>query len=183
MLDSLEKIAKIIALITIPILLWWLGTKYESADAKAKTAVEYVKLSVSIINNPNEVDPDILKWATDVFSEYSGIHLPSEVKEGIESGQITLSPVIDEEEWYTVVGSMETLAEAKELESQLNENRPVELAEYPFEIHLTKISKLYAVTIGGEISRSEAVARARIARTSNWVSDAFAERNRGWTQQ
>lgn len=183
MLDKLEKIGKILSLITVPFLLLWLGTKYESADTKAKTAVEYVKLSVSIINNPDEVDPDVLKWATDTFSEYSGIQLPSNVKEGIESGEITFASVPNEDGWYAVAGSLETIEEALALKSVLQESVPTELSDYPIDIHLTKISGLFALTIGGELSRSEAISRSRIARTTEWVGDAFAERNRGWTKQ
>ena len=54
---------------------------------------------------------------------------------------------------------------------------------FEFEIYKTKISQLYAVTIGGETTKADALKRASLAREKGWVSDAFAQRNKGWERE
>jgi hypothetical protein len=182
MLDKLEKVAKIISLLAIPFLLWWLGTTFQTADTKAKTAVEYVKLSISIIENQNEVDPALLEWATKTLNEYSKVKLGKPLATAIATGQVNVAPAPSESGWFAVVGSPHSQSDALELVESIKGRLPSDLDAQQLQIYKTDISDIYAVTIGGETSRSEAVSRARSIREAGLISDAYAQRDRGWTR-
>lgn len=182
MLDNLEKIAKIVSLMAIPLMLWWLGTQYQSADTKAKTAVEYVKLSISIIENQNEADPALMKWASDTLNHYSEVKFGAPLKQALASGEANVSPTSATEGWFAVVGSVRTIDEANRLVSRLGSQLPASLVNQSLKVYKTEISKLYAVTVGGETSKSDALHIAKIVRESGLVSDAFAQRNKGWNE-
>lgn len=183
MLDNLEKVAKIISLITIPLVLWWLGTQYQSADSRNKTAVEYVKLSIIIISNENEADPQLLEWATETLNYYSQIKFGEQLKQAVASGEANVSLSVTTGGWFAVVGSLKTKSEAIQLIDLLKASKPESLKSFNFELYKTKISRLYAVTIGGEASKADAVKRAKLAREAGWVSDAFAQRNKEWVRE
>lgn len=180
MLDDLLIIAKIISFIAIPVVLWWLGTCYQSADTKAKTAVEYVKLSISIIQNQNEADPALLEWASNTLNHYSEIKFSKPLVFAIAKGQANISPASAASGWFAVVGSLISPDEAEKLVQSLQPKLPSTLQSLSLQIHKTDISKLYAVTVGGETSKSKAVCRASSIRESGLVSDAYAQKNRGW---
>lgn len=182
MLDSLEKIAKIVSLVAIPTALWWLGTQYQSADTRAKTAVEYVKLSISIIGNQNEADPALLEWASDTLNHYSEVKFSKPLAQAIASGQANVSPASAAGGWFAVVGSLNSQSEAEDLVRKFQAKLPSALQSLKLQVHKTDISKLYAVTVGGETSKSEAVKRAASVRESGMVPDAFAQKNRGWNR-
>ena len=183
MLDNLEKIAKIISLIAIPIVIWWLGTEYQSADTKAKTAVEYVKLSISIITNESEADPGLYVWATETLNHYSNVKFTKQLKQELASGKANITPSVSAVGWFAVVGSLESKKEAIEFIELLNKSKPQSLKPFDFVIYKTKISQLYAVTVGGETTKADALSRASLARENGWVSDAFAQRNKGWERE
>ena len=123
MLDNLEKIAKIISFIAIPIVLWWLGTEFQSADNKAKTAVEYVKLSVGIITNESEADPALYKWAMDTLNYHSYVKFNKQLKQAVALGQVNVSPSVSTIGWFAVVGSLESKKEAVEFIDLLNKSK------------------------------------------------------------
>lgn len=183
MLDNLEKIAKIVSLLAIPFMLWWLGTQYQSADTKAKTAVEYVKLSISIIENQNEADPALMKWASDTLNHYSEVKLGDSLKQAIASGEAKVSPDSDAGGWFAVVGSVRTPKEADKLVSKLENQLPASITNHPLKVYITENSNLYAITVGGETNKSDALHLAEIVRESGLVSDAYAQRNRGWSEE
>jgi len=183
MLDRLEKLAKIVSLLAIPIALWWLGTQYQSADARAKTAVEYVKLSISIIEDQNQADPALLEWATKTLNFYSQVKLSQPLAEAIASGQANVSAAATAGGWFAVVGSVHSRQEAIDLTNELRPGLPDPLRSLDFEIHKTDISDLFALTIGGETSKGEALSRAASVREAGLVPDAYAQRNRGWEKQ
>lgn len=180
MLDKLEKIAKTVSLIAIPLVLWWLGTQYQSADTRAKTAVEYVKLSIAIIENQNEADPALLEWASKTVNHYSEVKFSKPLAKAIATGQVNVSPTAAAGGWFAVVGSLHSVSEAEALIKKLKDNLPGTLTSLELQIYKTDISKLYALTVGGETSKSEAVARAAAIREAGLIPDAFAQRNRGW---
>lgn len=112
MLDNLEKMAKIISLIAIPIALWWLGSEYQTADGRSKRAVEYVKLSIQIITNDNEADPLLLDWATKTLNHHSYVKFDAKLKKAVSTGEPNLSPSTSSAGWFAVVGGLETKEEA-----------------------------------------------------------------------
>lgn len=180
MLDNLEKIAKIISLIAIPVVIWWLGSQYQSADSRNKTAVDYVKLSINIISNENEADPQLLEWATETLNYYSQIKFSKQLKQAVASGEASVSPSTAASGWFAVVGSLETSDEAMQLIEMLEASKPITLKSFDFGLYKTEASRLYAVTIGGETSKAEAVKRAKLAREAGWVTDSYAQRNKEW---
>ena len=183
MLDKLEKIAKIISLLAIPIVLWWLGTQYQTADSRNKTAVEYVKMSIEIISNENSADPQLLAWATETLNYYSEIKLGEPLKQAVATGEANVSPSVTTSGWFAVVASLETKSQAIQRIGQLKAAQPQSLKSYDFQVYKTQISDLYAVTIGGEASKADAVKRASLAREAGWVADAFAQRNQQWVRE
>lgn len=87
-----------------------------------------------------------------------------------------------EPDWFAVLASYGE----SELQNAQDHARKIvaQLAEqgesYQVEIYRTKISKSLAVTVGGRLARSEAVALARMARAKNWAHDAYAQVDRDW---
>ncbi|PCJ99161.1 MAG: hypothetical protein COA45_06905 [Zetaproteobacteria bacterium] len=183
MLDVAEKIAKIISLIIIPAGIWFLGANYQSADARAHTAIEYVKLSTNIINNENEADPQLMIWATKILNHYSVVKFDTKLQTAIATGQASISPSTASIGWFAVVGSLETKNEAFEYIDKLRASKPEPLKGYSFEVQKTKTSDLYAVTLGGKTSKAEALKRATFAHENNWVSDAYAQKNKDWESE
>lgn len=183
MLEILEKWAKIISLIAIPIVIWWLGFQYQTADNKAKTAIEYVKLSVTIISNPNEADPQLLSWASKTLNYYSEIKLGKPLTEAIASGTANIVPSAASTGWFTVVGSLDSKSEAENLIKSLEVAKPASLKNLEFNILKTKISNHYTVTVGSEVNKAQALQTATMIRDSGLVLDAFAERNRDWEKE
>lgn len=182
MLNALEKIAKIISLVAIPIILGVLGYIYQAAFESDKISLEYVKLSLEILKNKNEVDPYLSDWAVETLNHYSEIAMSPELRTSLKQGVSSVDSSSAVSGWFAVIGSIETQSEAESLVKKLMDNRPKDLQEYKLCIYRTKISGLVAVTIGSEISKSEAIKRARLARDKGWVPDAFAQRNLGWTK-
>jgi len=182
MLDKLEKIAKIISLIAIPVAIWWLGTQYQSADMKAKAAVEYVKLSISIMENQDQVDPALLEWASKTLNHYSEVKFSQPLQQAIAAGKANVSLASTTLGWFTIVGSVQSQSAAEELTLKLKDNLPSELKSLTLLTYKTDIKNLYAVTLGGETSKSEAIARATSVREAGLVPDAYAQRDRGWNK-
>lgn len=134
MLNDLEIVAKIIFFVGIPFVLWWLGKQYQSADSKNKTAVEYVKLSINIISDKNEADPQLLEWATETLNYYSQIKFGEELKKAVASGDANVSPSMATRGWVAIVGSLETKSEAISLIDLLKASQPDSLKSYNFEL-------------------------------------------------
>lgn len=181
MLERAEKIAKIFSLLAIPIVLAWFGISFQSADERAKTALEYVKLSVSIVEKQDQVDPYLLEWAVKVLNHYAPVSMSNRLQNSLERGESSIASAVSVPSWFAVIGSLDTLTEAKSLSGKLEATKPQELSKFKLRIYETKISKLFALTIGEHTSKAEAIRRAKIARDYGWVSDAFAQPNKEWT--
>lgn len=50
-------------------------------------------------------------------------------------------------------------------------------------LYLTRINKNYAVTLGGELTKEDALDTAKWAREKNWSETAFAQIDRDWVKQ
>lgn len=77
-LKEAESIAKIFSLVAIPVLLAFGGwaIQKDKANTEAETArseieVEYVKLSIEMLRNKDEVDPQLRKWAANTFAKFA----------------------------------------------------------------------------------------------------------------
>ncbi len=55
-LDSFEKIAKIVSLIAVPIVVSVIGYKYQAAERDKSLALEYVKLSIDLVKDKENMN-------------------------------------------------------------------------------------------------------------------------------
>jgi hypothetical protein len=86
-------------------------------------------------------------------------------------------------DWFTVLASYKEseLEEARKRAKRIVEEVKRKEFHYPVEIYKTKISRNYAVTLGGRLeSSSAAVDLAKTSRSNNWSADAFAQVDRQW---
>jgi len=91
-------------------------------------------------------------------------------------------PTLGEAPWYVVLESLPGNDEGravKEAERVGVETRRAGLAQ-SVQLYKTRISNNYAVVLGGQMAKSEALALADVAR-KKFASDAFAQQDRGWT--
>jgi len=181
LLDSLEKISKIIAALAIPIVLAFIASEYQAAERDKSLALEYVKLSLGILGNTNRVDPNLHDWALDTLNHYSQVKMSAKLEQELKQGTSSISSDSSvDSQWFAVLASPATEQEAIQVASGMAAKAPADLKRYPLELYRTKISKLYAITVGREASRADAFKITRAAKDSGWVPDAFAQKNREW---
>lgn len=179
-LDTVEKIAKIVSLVAIPIVVGVVGYQYQATDREKSLALEYVKLSIDLVKDKDKIDPDVQDWAVDNLNHYSQVKMSRQFQESLKKGisSVDTSPV--EDRWFAVVATAETQPEAESIAKGLKAREPADLKQFALFLYKTKISNSFALTVGDDGSKSEALQRARIARNSGWVPDAFAQKNRDW---
>jgi len=94
-LDSLERLAKILSLIAIPILIAVIGSHIQDAIAKRSVNQEYVKIAVSILSKkPEEVEPPVREWAVGLLNAHAPIPLPKALAKGLLAGELSLLPTL-----------------------------------------------------------------------------------------
>jgi hypothetical protein len=179
-LDQVEKVARIVSLMAVPIIVGVIGYEYQSAERDKSLALEYVKLSIEVVRDKNTVDPYVHDWAVDTLNHYSQVKMTKELEQSLKKGTSSVDVAPPESNWFAVVASVSTPEEANRLANELKSHIPADLGEKAFGLYKTKISNSYALTIGHHISKAEALRRARIARDSGWVPDAFAQRDLQW---
>lgn len=91
MLDKLEKIAKIISLLAMPIVLamigWWIQTSLTSNTIQQ----EYVRIAITILQSEKAANSDPLRpWATELLSKYSPVSFSGEQRKQLDTGSIRL---------------------------------------------------------------------------------------------
>jgi len=210
--SSFQRIINILSMVAIPIILGVSGFYIQQEIEQQKIQQEYIKIALSVINDEDKVQPDILDWAVDVLVKHSDPPLPEKVAQQLKDGKtsiysktdrsvkseskIILKPsgpsnngTIPHDEkwatpgtWFTVLASYPASKEkeAKSKKKELEELLKKEKLKYEVKIYMTKISKHYAVTIGGELTKPEAVSLAKLSRKKGLASDAFAQINREW---
>jgi hypothetical protein len=134
----------------------------------------------------------ISRSATYFSSKYHNTFLAELAAELLESAnvprndkdvlQITeaTAPAPLNEGWFTVVASfdVEQLDYARRKRDEIARQQN----QYPVEVYKTKISRYFAVTIGGRKTKLEAQALVRTARVNGWARDAFAQLDREWSR-
>jgi hypothetical protein len=90
-LSKIKDICVIISSILIPTILAFGGWYIQYSNNKDTIKEEYVKIASSILINDktNKVDPDLRKWATDIFNKYAPIPLSKKLKNKLESEDFT----------------------------------------------------------------------------------------------
>ena len=100
-----------------------------------------------------------------------------QAEESAPDANVTLSS----EQWFAVVASYST--------NGVGRNRALAMARAVgpslgcAEIWRTKISRNYAVVLGGRTGRAAALANAQRARSTGVAPDAFTQADREWTQE
>ena len=91
-------------------------------------------------------------------------------------------PAIQTEVWFTVLASLreDQLNDAKRVANEKLAEIKASNESLPVEIWKTKISKNYAIVVGGEVNRSRAVELSRLARSEHWADDAFPQVDKSW---
>lgn len=86
-------------------------------------------------------------------------------------------------DWFAVLASYneKQLKEAQKHAHKISDELKKKGSNLKVEIYKTKISRNFAVTVGGRLSREEALRLAKISRESPWgAHDAFAQKDIDW---
>lgn len=90
-LDQLEKVAKVLSLVAIPVVLAVVGWRIQSSLSERNVNQEYVKLAVSILKEPKDKTEIALRgWAADLLNQNSPTKFSPEVLHALKEGQATL---------------------------------------------------------------------------------------------
>jgi len=218
-----QKIINIIAMVAIPIVLGFSGffiqQKIENQkidQVNIKLQQEYIKIALSVIDDQEKVQPDLLEWAVDVLVKHSDPPIPKHVATKLKEGKAIISSATDPSNkfersnrplektakstgdndigkpiekkwatpgvWFTVLASYSSSQKEKAFQrkKELKKTLASQSQIYDVNIYMTEMSKHYAVTIGGELTKSDAISLAKISRNKGWASDAFAQINKSW---
>lgn len=93
-LDKLEKIAKILSLILIPIIIAYFGWRIEESINRQTLSRDYVQIALAQVTS-SQVDPDILAWAIDLLNENAPVKLSPEAVARLKTRASILSSLPD----------------------------------------------------------------------------------------
>ena len=89
--DQVERIAKLLSLIAIPLVLALGGWLIQNWLAERNVSQEYVKLAVTILKEPKDKTDDLLRaWAADLLNQNSPTKFSPAVLQALKEGQATL---------------------------------------------------------------------------------------------
>ena len=90
---DVERLAKVLSLVAIPIVVAVLGWMIQNRLGGENIKLEYVKLAVSILQKPSSPDdPSGLRdWATDMLNQNSPVKFNEKTINQLKSGEINLS--------------------------------------------------------------------------------------------
>lgn len=90
--DKVEKPAKVLSLIAIPVVLAILGWITQDRLTSRNLNRDYVRLAVSILTekDSSKVAPGLRSWAVDLLNTNSPVSLPQDVIEELKGGNISL---------------------------------------------------------------------------------------------
>jgi hypothetical protein len=89
--DQLERIAKVMSLIAVPVVLAIVGWFVQNSLSDRNVGQEYVKLALSILKEPKEkIEPSLRDWAVDLLNQNSPTRFSAQVVQALKEGQATL---------------------------------------------------------------------------------------------
>lgn len=89
--DIAEQMAKIIALLGVPVVLAIGGWYIQKGISEKALHKDYVSLAVSILAKPKEEsDPKLRAWAVDLLNNHSPVKLDFETSQNLATGDLTL---------------------------------------------------------------------------------------------
>lgn len=91
-LDIIEKIAKTVSFIAIPIVIAIIGWLFQDRLKEKDVSKEYVEMAISILTkaDQSEVDPDIRAWAVELLNHNSPTKFSPEVTRRLKTGELNL---------------------------------------------------------------------------------------------
>jgi hypothetical protein len=91
LLSNLEKVAKILSLIAIPIVVAVIGHQIQNSISSRDTNRRYVEIALSILEDPIQEDDQnyspLRVWAVDLLGATSPVKLSDEAKAALISGE------------------------------------------------------------------------------------------------
>ena len=94
MLDRLEKLAKILGILAIPVFVGFGGKYLDESSRERESKREYLKIAVDILSQPTQAttgDADLRAWAAQILTEYSPVPLPRTVIPKLSTGASDIS--------------------------------------------------------------------------------------------
>jgi WD40 repeat protein len=93
---DIEKIAKILSLVAIPVVLAVFGWVIQNRLSERNLSQEYVKLAVSILEKPksSETPEGLRDWAVDLLNQNSPTKFSEETIRQLKTGEITLAGIL-----------------------------------------------------------------------------------------
>jgi WD40 repeat protein len=89
--DAVEKAAKLLSLVAIPVVLAVVGWLIQNSLSERNVSQEYVKLAVSILEQPKDKAENALRgWAADLLNQNSPTKFSPEVLQALKEGEATL---------------------------------------------------------------------------------------------
>lgn len=89
--ERIERIAKLLSLVAIPIVLAIGGWLIQGSLADRNVSQEYVKLAVTILKEPKDKTDNLLRsWAADLLNQNSPTKFSPAVLQALKEGQATL---------------------------------------------------------------------------------------------
>src|SRR5260370_19163364 len=125
-LDSFEKIAKIVSLIAVPIVVGVIGYKYQATERDKSLVLEYVKLSIDLVKDKEKYEPDVQDWAVANLNYYSQVQMTKSLQESLKKGTSSVDSSSVDYSWFAVIESGSTLPEAESLPNDLRQNDPAQ---------------------------------------------------------
>ena len=96
-LENIEKIAKTLSLVAIPIVIAVLGWFIQDRLKTREVAKDYVNLAVNILTQTEQsrIHPDIRSWAVDLLNQHSPTPFDSETARRLKAGELSLKETLD----------------------------------------------------------------------------------------
>jgi hypothetical protein len=155
----------------------YLGSLGDQSD-EGKRAVKVVVATAEFLSNKHE-RTSLAEMAYRILELAPLVEqsVKTRMKEATQKAPI-LSP------WFTVLASLPGDQPAIAREVAKAKYKLINSTDNALAVQLykTKISKHYAVVVGGPLTNDEAVSLARKARESGWAKDAFAQKDREWSK-
>lgn len=93
---DIEKVAKILSLVAIPVVLAVFGWIIQNRLSERNVSQEYVKLAVSVLEKPesSKVPAGLRDWAVDLLNQNSPTKFSAETMRQLKTGEINLASVL-----------------------------------------------------------------------------------------
>lgn len=156
------------------ILIWFSGNKV----VKAQKEVNTLQKTITDLNYTLErKHEELATLLTNIEDAEKNLEASD-----YESAKQSLIQATTELDWFAVLASYKDseLKEAQDHAKKISNQLAEQGEPYLIDIYKTRISKNYALTVGGRLSKPKALELAKLAREKGWAHDAFAQVDKSW---